>query len=73
MKDKVLAYEAQLQEYFTGMKDEHYFLTTAYMPCREIMEMFNWHTAERGIIRDAEGGIVAINREYRMSLCMRCL
>lgn len=61
--EMMLAYEAQLQEYFTGMKDEHHFLTTAYMPCREIMEMFNWHTAERGIIRDAEGGIVAINRE----------
>lgn len=59
----MLAYEAQLQEYFTGMKDEHQFLTTAYTPCRKMMEKFNWHTAERGIIRDQQGEIVAINRE----------
>lgn len=61
--EMMLAYEAQLQEYYTGMKDDHHFLTTVYMPCREMMEMFNWHTAERGIIRDAEGGVMAINRE----------
>jgi len=61
--EMMLAYEAQLQEYFTGMKDEHQFLTTAYMPFREMMEFFNWHTAERGIIRDVQGRIVAINRE----------
>lgn len=58
-----LAYEAQLQEYYTGLKDDYQFLTTAYMPCREMMEMFDWHTAERGIIRDAQGEIMAINRE----------
>ena len=61
--EMVLAYEAQLQEYYTGMKDEHRFLTTVYMPCRGMMEMFNWHTAERGVIKDAQGEIVAINRE----------
>ena len=61
--EMMLAYEAQLQECFTGMKDEHQFLTTAYLPCREMMEMFNWHTAERGIIRDSQGVITAINRE----------
>ena len=27
-----------------------------------MMKMFGWHTAERGIIRDAQGEIVAINR-----------
>ena len=59
----MLAYEAQLQEFFTGMKEEHQFLTTAYTPCHELMEMLNWHTAERGIIRDSKGEIVAINRE----------
>ena len=37
-------------------------MSTAYMPCKEMMEMFGWHTAERGIIRDTHGKIVAINR-----------
>ena len=58
-----LAYESQLQEDYKGMKDEHHFLTTVYMPCRDMMEMFGWHTAERGVIRDAQEDIVAINRE----------
>jgi len=61
--DMKLAYESQLQEDYKGMKDEHHFLSTVYMPCREMMEMFGWHTAERGIIRDAQRNIVAINRE----------
>ncbi|MDO4186745.1 MAG: serine protease [Bacteroidales bacterium] len=61
--DMKLAYESQLQEDYKGMKDEHHFLSTVYMPCREMMEMFRWHTAERGIIRDAQRNIVAINRE----------
>lgn len=58
-----LAYESQLQEDYKGMKDEHHFLTTVYMPCRDMMELFGWHTAERGVIRDAQENIVAINRE----------
>ncbi len=57
-----LAYESQLQEDYKGMKDENHFLTTVYVPCREMMEMFEWHTAERGIISDAKGKTVAINR-----------
>ena len=61
--DMKLAYESQLQEDYKGMKDEHHFLSTAYMPCREMMEMFGWHTAERGIIRDKQNEIIAINRE----------
>ena len=28
-----------------------------------MMELFGWHTAERGVIRDAQENIVAINRE----------
>ena len=58
-----LAYESQLQEDYKGLKEECQFLTTVYMPCREMMEMFGWHTAERGVIRDAQRNIVAINRE----------
>ena len=57
-----LAYEAQLQEEYKGIDEEYQFMSTAYMPCREMMEMFCWHTAERGVIRDAQGEIVAINR-----------
>lgn len=57
-----LAYEAQLQEDYKGIDDDHRFMSTAYMPCRDMMEMFSWHTAERGVIRDAHGKIVAINR-----------
>ena len=57
-----LAYEAQLQEDYKGIDDDHRFMSTAYMPCRDMMEMFGWHTAERGVIRDAQGEIVAINR-----------
>lgn len=57
-----LAYEAQLQEDYKGIDDDHRFMSTAYMPCRDMMEMFGWHTAERGVIRDAHGKIVAINR-----------
>lgn len=57
-----LAYEAQLQEDYKGIDDECQFMSTAYMPCKEMMEIFGWHTAERGIIRDTHGKIVAINR-----------
>lgn len=57
-----LAYEAQLQENYKGIDDEYQFMSTAYMPCKEMMEMFGWHTAERGIIRDTHSKIVAINR-----------
>ena len=58
-----LAYEAQLQEDYKGIDEEYQFMSTAYMPCREMMEMFRWHTAERGVIRDSQGNVVAINRE----------
>lgn len=57
-----LAYEAQLQENYKGIDDEYQFMSTAYMPCKEMMDMFGWHTAERGIIRDTHSNIVAINR-----------
>ena len=57
-----LAYEAQLQEDYKGINEEYQFMSTAYMPCREMIKMFDWHTAERGIIRDRAGEIVAINR-----------
>lgn len=57
-----LAYSAQLQEDYKGIPDEYHFQTTAYMPCGDMMEIMCWHTAERGVIRDDQGTIVAINR-----------
>lgn len=61
--DMSLAYSAQLQEDFKGIPEENHFLTNAYMPCGDMMEAMRWHTAERGIIRDEQGTIMAINRE----------
>lgn len=57
-----LAYSAQLQENTSGMVDNYDYLSTAYMPCADMMRTMNWHTAERGIIRDTDHRIVAINR-----------
>lgn len=61
--DMTLAYSAQLQEDFKGIPEEDHFLTTAYMPSGDMMETMHWHTAERGIIRNVQGDIMAINRE----------
>lgn len=57
-----LAYSAQLQEDTSGMEDSSLFLSTAYMPCAELIEHMRLHTAERGIVRDINGRIIAINR-----------
>lgn len=57
-----LAYSAQLQEDFMGIPEDDHCLSTAYMPNADIMETMHWHTAERGIIRDVDGVITAINR-----------
>ena len=61
--EMVLAYSAQLQEDFKGMNDENQYLTTAYAPCCDMMRMLNLHTAERGVILDRHGSVVAINRD----------
>lgn len=57
-----LPYFAQLQEYTEGYPEDFEYLATAYMPFAEMMETMDWHTAERGIIRDANQNVVAINR-----------
>ncbi len=57
-----LAYSAQLQEDFMGIPEDDQYLSTAYIPNADIMETMHWHTAERGIIRNEEGVIMAINR-----------
>lgn len=55
-------YYAQLQESAEGYPEEHDYLSTAYMPSADMMKKMNWHTAERGIIRNSTHKIVAINR-----------
>lgn len=57
-----IAYSAQLQEDTSGMGEDYDYLSTAYMPCPDMMKKMNWHTAERGVIRDSQHQIVAINR-----------
>lgn len=57
-----LAYSAQLQEDYKGMPDYMQYSSTAYMPCRDMMVTMGWHTAERGVIKDKENRVVAINR-----------
>lgn len=57
-----LAYSAQLQEDYKGMPDYMQYSSTAYMPCRDMMAAMGWHTAERGVIKDRNNNVVAINR-----------
>lgn len=57
-----IAYSAQLQEDTSGMSEGYDYLSTVYMTCPDMMKIMNWHTAERGVIRDSQHQIVAINR-----------
>lgn len=50
--DIMLSYAAQLQENWEGIANEDEYLTTAYMPCQEIMEKMELYCSEiRGIVR----------------------
>lgn len=40
--------------------------SNAYAPCVELMDFLELHTAERGIVRDYGGAIVALNRNLYM-------
>lgn len=53
--------EAQLQEYFEGSDNEDEFLASAYSPYPCIMQSMKLHNAERGVIKDEEGNIIALN------------
>ena len=60
----LLSYEAQLQENWEGIAGEEEFLTTAYMPCVEMMEQMGLYCSEdRGIVKAEDGSIAAINVE----------
>lgn len=58
----VLPYCAQLQEDYSGVEDEKCIDSTVYMPLRKMYELFGLRNAERGVIRNQDGEIVAINR-----------
>ena len=58
----MLSYEAQLQEDWEGIDNDKEYLTTVYMPCREIMEQLGLYCTEvRGVIKDVLGNVVALN------------
>lgn len=58
----ILPYNAQFQEERIAVDDEDSFNSTVYMPIGEMYDMFHLHNAERGVIRDYEGQVIAINR-----------
>lgn len=55
------AHTTQLQEDFTGSNNDDEFEGSMDMPTEKIMSTLKLHTAERGIIRDDAGNVVAIN------------
>lgn len=55
------AHTTQLQEDFTGSNNDDDFESSMDMPTEKIMSTLKLHTAERGIIRDDAGNVVAIN------------
>lgn len=59
--DVILSTETQLQEYFEGSENEYEFLGSASSPNVEMMRHLDLHNAERGVIRNSNGDIIAIN------------
>lgn len=60
----MLSYEAQLQEDWEGIDNDKEYLTTVYMPCREMMEQKNLYCSEiRGVIKSSTDHkkVVAVN------------
>lgn len=58
----ILPYCAQLQENHEAMEDEDDFNSTVYMPNADMYAFHNLYTAERGITRNQDNNIVALNR-----------
>ncbi|WP_277638475.1 serine protease [Bacteroides graminisolvens] len=58
----ILPYCAQLQENRLAIEDEDDFNSTVYMPNVDMYAFHKLYTAERGITRNQEGVIVALNR-----------
>lgn len=59
----LLPYSAQLQEDHVSIEDDDFIKSTVYMPIRDFYEMFGLFNAERGVVRDNEGNVVAIHRD----------
>ena len=59
----ILPYGTQMQEYSEGIEDEDAFQGMVYMPSSDMFEYFDLHTAERGVTRNAQGDIVALERD----------
>ena len=59
----MVSYAAQLQEHWEGIAYEDQYLTTVYMPCREMMEQKGLYCSEvRGIIKsEIDDKIIAVN------------
>lgn len=59
----MLSYEAQLQEDWEGIGCDNEYLSTAYMPCREMMSQMGWYCSEiRGVIKACDNHeIIALN------------
>lgn len=58
----LLSYEAQLQEHWEGIDDDKKYLSTVYMPCREMMEQLGLYCSEvRGVIKDSTDSVIALN------------
>lgn len=55
------AYTTQVQEDFTGSNNDDEFEGSMDMPTEKIMSTLKLHTAERGVIKDDAGNVVAIN------------
>ena len=52
---------SQLQEDFTGSYNDYEFRGSIDLPTEQIMSVLKLHTADRGIIKDESGNVVAIN------------
>lgn len=57
-----LPYCAQLQENREAIEDEDDFNSTVYMPNADMYDFHKLYTAERGITRDQNDNVVALNR-----------
>lgn len=60
-----LPYASQLQEYYEGIDDSEEFEAVVNMPCADMFDYFNLHTAERGVTRDENDNVVALCRNLQ--------
>lgn len=61
----VLPYVSQLQEHYECIDDAEEFEGMVNMPSADMFEYLNLHTAERGVTRDENENVVALNRNLQ--------